>query len=107
MVWPAIIGLALFILLIVILGFVFAATVLDIVINGVILYLIAIRMWAEFKKGRIKECTVAGIIALVVFFIKAKIFTYLWPVTNFLIVWFVLAQIAMLIAKLGKKRRKN
>ncbi|MEM4247569.1 MAG: hypothetical protein QXR48_02290 [Candidatus Woesearchaeota archaeon] len=104
---PTIIGLLLFVLLIVILGFVFAATVLDIAINGVILYLIAVRMWVELRKGAVKAYTISGLIALIVFFIKHKIFSYLWPVTNFLIVWFVLAQVAMLIARLGGKRRKK
>lgn len=104
---PTIIGLLLFVLLIVILGFVFAATILDIAINGIILYLIAVRIWVELKKGRMKEYAVAGIIALIVFFVRAKIFGYLWPVTNFLIVWFVLAQVAILISKRKRKKRNK
>lgn len=107
MVLPTIIGLILFILLIVILGFVFAATVLDIAINGVLLYLIAVRMWVELKKGAIKAYTVSGFIALIVFFIKAKIFTYLWPITNFFILWFVLAQVAKIFVKLSRRTKRR
>jgi hypothetical protein len=104
---PTIIGLLLFILLIVILGYVFAATVLDIAINGVILYLIAVRMWVELRKGAIKAYTIAGFLALAVFFIKHQIFSYLWQITNFVIVWFILAQVAMLLLKLSKKTKRR
>jgi hypothetical protein len=107
MVLPTIIGLVLFILLIVILGYVFAATVLDIAINGVILYLIAIRIWVEVRKGAIKAYTIAGFIALIVFFIKAEIFSYLWPITNFVIVWFVLAQVAKVLLKLTRRTKRR
>jgi len=104
---PSVIGLLLFILLIVILGIVFAATVFDIAINGVILCLIAIRAWAELRKSRVNEYAIAGFIALAVFFIKAKIFAYFWPVTNFVIVWFVLAQVAHLLVRLGRKTKRR
>jgi hypothetical protein len=104
MVMPTILGILLFILLIVILGWVFAATVLDIAINGVLLYLVVMRAWADLVKGRLKIYTITGFFALLVFFIKAKIFTFLWPITNFVVVWFLLAQAAILLSKMRKKK---
>lgn len=105
MVLPAIIGLILFIVLLVLIGFIFTQTVLTLALNGIIIYLIAIRMWVELKKGRFKEYAIGGVVALVVYLFKGNLFSGLWKLTTFLIIWFIASEIIHYLMKFNKKKR--
>lgn len=105
MVLPAIIGLILFILLLVLIGFIFTQTVITLLINGVLIYLILIRAWTELtKKGRTREYVIGAVVALILHLIKGNVISMLWPVTTFLVITFIIAEISHMFLRRRKKQ---
>lgn len=103
MVLPTIIGLILFILLLVLIGFIFTQTVITLLINGVLIYLILIRAWTELtKKGRTREYIIGAVVALIIHLVKGNVISMLWPVTTFLVITFIIAEIAHMFLKKRK-----
>ncbi len=102
---PTIIGLVLFIVLIVLLGYIFTATIIEVILNGVLIYLIVLRAWTELvKKARTKEYIVGIAVALILYFIKGNVVPQLWAITTFLVITFIVAEIAHLFMKRRKKQ---
>lgn len=90
---PALIGLALFLFLMLILGVLFAVTVVGIVVNGIVLYLLGVRILAEVNKGWLKEYGWGAIIAFAAIALLGNVFGILWVVTTYVIFWFIAAQL--------------
>jgi hypothetical protein len=102
---PTIIGLVLFILLIVLLGYIFTATIIEVVLNGVLIYLILLRAWTELvRKARTKEYIIGAVAALLICFIRGNVVPQLWTMTTFLAITFIVAEIAHLFFIKRKKK---
>jgi hypothetical protein len=107
MVLPTIIGLILFIILLVLIGVIFTQTVITLLINGVLIYLILIRAWTELvKKARTKEYIIGIVVALLVYFIRGNAVSQLWTITTFLVIAFVVAEISHLFLGMRRKRQR-
>lgn len=90
---PAIVGLALFLLLLLMLGLLFALTVISIIVNGTILYLLGVRILAEVNKGWLKEYGWGAVVAFAAVALLGNVFGILWIVTTYVIFWFIAAQL--------------
>lgn len=90
--WPAIIGLAVFLVFLLMLGMLFATTVLSILVNGIILYLLCIRILTEVNKGWLKEYGWGALLAFVAIALLGNMFGIFWVVTTYVIFWFIAAQ---------------
>jgi hypothetical protein len=102
---PTIIGLVLFILLLALIGVIFTATIIELVLNGVLIYLILLRAWTELvRKARTKEYIIGAVAALLIYFIRGNIVPQLWAITTFLITAFIIAEIAHLFLR-GRKKK--
>jgi hypothetical protein len=96
---PTFIGLFAFLALVLIIGTLFAATVASLLVNGVILYLLVIRMLKEINKGWLKEYGWGALIAFVALYFTGFSFGILWAVTTFVLFWFVAAQLVHVMKK--------
>ncbi len=99
MVWPSVVGLLAFLLLLIIIGVLFAKTVFHIIINGVVIYLVGLRSIVEINKGLLKEYAFGLVIAIVVMYAVGNFVRLFWALTTFLLVWFVSAQLFRIALK--------
>jgi hypothetical protein len=99
MVWPSIIGLVAFLLLVVIIGLLFAETVFRLLINGIVIYLVALRSLVEINKGWLREYAFGLIIAVIIMYAAGNFVRLFWAFTTFILVWFVAAQIMRIALK--------
>ncbi len=93
MVWPSIVGLLAFLLLLIIIGVLFAEIVFHIIINGIVIYLVGLRSLVEINKGLLREYAFGLIIAIIIMYAAGNFISFLWAFTTFLLVWFVSAQL--------------
>lgn len=96
---PSIIGLLAFLLLLLVLGWMFALTVIEIFVNGIILYLLGVRTLREIDRGLLREYGIGFVVALIVLAAGGNVFGFLWWLTTFVVMWFIVAQIARLVLK--------
>ncbi len=99
MVWPSIIGLVAFLLVVVIIGLLFAETAFRLLVNGIVIYLVGLRSLVEINKGRLREYAFGLIIAVIIMYAVGNFIGLLWAFTTFLLVWFVSAQIVRIALK--------
>jgi hypothetical protein len=97
--WPSIIGLFAFVLLVVIIGILFAGAVISLVVNGAIIYLVGLRAFKEIDKGWFKEYGIGAGVALALVLLAGNVVPFLWGFTTWLALAFVVAQLAHLIMK--------
>ena len=93
MVMPAIIGLFAFVLLVVLVGVMFLGTILELIVNAVIIYLIGIRSLKEINKGWLKEYGIGIAVGLIIVWFTKLSIPWIWNFTEFLIIAFVAAQL--------------
>jgi hypothetical protein len=91
--WPALIGLAGFVLLVLIIGILFAGMVFDLIINAVVIYLVGIRTVKEIDKGWVKEYLWGAIIGILILGFAGNVIPLLWHFTTWLTIMFIVAQV--------------
>jgi hypothetical protein len=97
--WPPIIGFLLFIILVITIGSLFLLTVVELLVNGVIIYLAGIRGLKELNRGWMKEYAVGAIISIAVMAVKGNVIRLLWPFTTWLLLAFLIAQFVHVVIK--------
>ena len=102
--WPSIIALVVLIVFLALLGIVFIWDIFALIINGIIIYVIGLRTFAEIRKHhkRLNVYVVTGVISLAVIMFWRN-FLPLWKFTTFLILAFVLAQAYFFVQMAQKK----
>jgi hypothetical protein len=91
--WPALIGLAGFVLLVLIIGVLFAGVVFDLIINAIVIYLVGIRSVKELDKGWLKEYAWGAVIGILILAFAGNVISFLWHFTTWLVIMFVVAQV--------------
>lgn len=97
--WPTIIGLFAFLFLVIIIGLLFAATILSLVVNGIIIYLVGLRSLREINKGWLQEYGIGAVVALIILILSGNPLPILWGVTTWLVLAFLIAQLVRLVKK--------
>jgi len=97
--WPPILGLILFIILLLIIGTLFLLTVVEILVNGILIYLAGSRSLKELNRGWLKEYGIGALIAIAIIAVKGNIVGVLWPFTTWLILTFLAAQLIHAVTK--------
>lgn len=106
---PSIAVLVVFILLMVYLGFMFVLPILELAINGIILYVLFLRGQVEvWKEGKYGYYLAGAIISMIAYLFLGNFLKPLlvWGVTTFLIITFIFAQVGMIVHK-PHKMNKN
>jgi hypothetical protein len=88
--------LIIFILFMVYLGFAFLFTVLELFINGALIYMMFWRTYVEIRKEKKQNFYLAGaVLAMVTYLIFRNFLSavFVWPVTMYLLEAFILAQV--------------
>ncbi len=91
---PAILGLFAFVLLVVLVGVMFLGTVVELIINAIVIYLIGIRSLKEVNKGWLKEYGIGIVVGLVALWLVGNVIPILWPFSTWLVIAFIAAQFA-------------
>ena len=103
--WPSIIALIVLLSFFILLGMVFLYDIITLILNGVIIYVIGLRTFAEIRKHHklLNAYVVAGVVSLAVILFIGN-FLPLWKFTTFLVLAFVLAQGYFLYKWLQKRK---
>lgn len=96
---PTLIGLVAFLLLVLIIGVLFGALIITLLVNGVILYLVGLRSLKELNRGWLKEYGIGAIAALLLVLLLHVRVPLLWDVTTWLALCFIIAQVVHYVKK--------
>ncbi len=97
--WPQILLMVGALVAILFFGFLFINDMVQIAVNGVILYLVGLRAYVELTKHkRVQEYIIGFAVALVVITLIGNLFP-LWKLTTFVVVTFIAAQLMRFIVK--------
>lgn len=105
-----IIALVVFILFLVYLGFQFLISILELFINGIFLYAIFLRAYAELAKEKKFDFYLGGaVISMAFYLIFGNPFSgfYVWDITSFIFFTFFFAQVVMLVHREYSKRGRR
>lgn len=92
------------------LGFVFFIPILELLINGILIYAMFLRSYTEIKKEKKHNFYIGGsLCAVAVFFISGNFLSkiYVWSFTTFLVLLFAFAQAGLIIKFLEDKYAKH
>lgn len=109
MVAPAIIALIVIIVFFAYLGWMFFIPLLELFINGILLYAVFLRSYVEIVKEKKQSFYLGGAVAAMIIYLLAGRFlsgVLVWGITTFIILAFAFAQIGMLIKYLEDKYGK-
>jgi hypothetical protein len=110
MVWTFITALVVMIIFFIYLGWMFFVPVIELIINGAIIYALFLRGHAEIVKEKKHGFYMgAAVAAMIVYVIGGNFLSglHVWGITTFLILAFVLAQVGVLIKYLEDKYAKH
>ena len=97
--------LVVFIFFMVYLGFMFVLPILELAINGLILYVLFLRGHVEvWKEGKYSYYLAGAIISMIAYLFLGNFLKplFVWSATTFLIIAFIFAQVGMIVHKLHK-----
>ncbi|MBI4141011.1 hypothetical protein HY485_04205 [Candidatus Woesearchaeota archaeon] len=104
--WPSL-ALILILMLVGLLIFaVFLPVLIELALNGILLYLVGLRSWVEIKKGFENEYIIAAILSVIALYSLGNQFP-LWWVTSFAIQTFILSYVVRYFEKLFEPSNKR
>ena len=107
--WATIVATIVFVTFLFYLGYAFLFNVIELIINGFLIYAVGLRTFVELN-GAEKEVgysyTFSAIIALGIVAITGSFIPFVWSFTIFLILTFVIKHLMMYIGKNHKKWKK-
>jgi hypothetical protein len=95
--WPAIVGLFAFVLVMVLLGTLFLVPLVTIIVNAVVLYLVGIRALKEVNRGWLIEYCIGVIIGVIVVMLLGNAIPLLWKFTEWAVLAFIAAQLTHML----------
>ena len=99
-----------FLLLMAYLGYLFLTPVLELIINGIILYIIFLRANVEFTKEKKSYFYLGGATAAIIIYILSGNFLknlHIWSATTFIIITFICSQIGIYGHKFHKRNKEK